>query len=266
MTPSILIAMQATAEALPEDAPAQSTELAKEAIANVAAAGGGSNLNLLQLVLDASIPVQLIMALLIVASIVSWVIIFRKRSVISRARKEAERFEERFWSGAELTKLYAGATQGRGPIGGMEAIFEAGFREFGRLRQRKGVESRVQLEGAQRAMRATGSREIDGLEHNLELLANIGSTAPYIGLVGTVFGIMVTMHGLLASGAQVGIKDVAPGISEALLATAMGLFVAIPAVWAYNRFANGVERLAVRYDAFAEEFSSILQRQAHVDE
>jgi biopolymer transport protein TolQ len=256
------MAMQAAVEALPEDAPAQANALADTAGAAVA----NSNLDLLQLVLDASLPVQLIMALLIVASVVSWVIIFRKRSVIARAQKEAERFEERFWSGAELTKLYAGATQGRGPVGGMESIFEAGFREFGRLRQRKGVDSRTQLEGAQRAMRATGSREIDGLEHNLELLANVGSTAPYVGLVGTVFGIMVTMHGLLASGAQVGIKDVAPGISEALLATAMGLFVAIPAVWAYNRFANGVERLAVRYDAFAEEFSSILQRQAHVEE
>lgn len=262
MTPATFMAMQATVEALPEDAPAQANALADTA----GAAAANSNLDLLQLVLEASLPVQLIMALLIVASIVSWVIIFRKRSVIARAQKEAERFEERFWSGAELTKLYAGATQGRGPVGGMESIFEAGFREFGRLRQRKGVDSRTQLEGAQRAMRATGSREIDGLEHNLELLANIGSTAPYIGLVGTVFGIMVTMHGLLASGAQVGIKDVAPGISEALLATAMGLFVAIPAVWAYNRFANGVERLAVRYDAFAEEFSSILQRQAHVEE
>jgi biopolymer transport protein TolQ len=262
MTPAILTAMQATVEALPEEVPTQASALAQQA----GTATTSSNLDLLALVLHASLPVQLIMALLIVASLVSWVIIFRKRSVISRAQKEAERFEERFWSGAELTKLYAGATQGRGPSGGLEAIFEAGFREFGRLRQRKGVEARVQLEGAQRAMRATGSREIDGLEHNLELLANIGSTAPYIGLVGTVFGIMVTMHGLLASGAQVGIKDVAPGISEALLATAMGLFVAIPAVWAYNRFANGVERLAVRYDAFAEEFSSILQRQAHADE
>jgi biopolymer transport protein TolQ len=262
MTPATFMAMQAAVEALPEDAPAQANALADTA----GAAAANSNLDLLQLVLDASLPVQLIMALLIVASVVSWVIIFRKRSVIARAQKEAERFEERFWSGAELTKLYAGATQGRGPVGGLESIFEAGFREFGRLRQRKGVDSRTQLEGAQRAMRATGSREIDGLEHNLELLANIGSTAPYIGLVGTVFGIMVTMHGLLASGAQVGIKDVAPGISEALLATAMGLFVAIPAVWAYNRFANGVERLAVRYDAFAEEFSSILQRQAHVEE
>ncbi|WP_457095466.1 protein TolQ [Lysobacter sp. P5_B9] len=265
MTPATFMAIQATVEALPEDAPVQAATLAD------GTAAASANLDLVRLVLDASLPVQLIMALLIVASIVSWVIIFRKRSVISRAQKEAERFEERFWSGAELTKLYAGATQGRGPGGGMESIFEAGFREFGRLRQRKGpdarmVDARVQLEGAQRAMRATGSREIDGLEHNLELLANIGSTAPYIGLVGTVFGIMVTMHGLLASGAQVGIKDVAPGISEALLATAMGLFVAIPAVWAYNRFANGVERLAVRYDAFAEEFSSILQRQAHADE
>jgi biopolymer transport protein TolQ len=261
------MAMQAAVEALPEDAPAQAATLANP----VAVAGSGSSLDLLQLVLQASLPVQLIMALLVVASVVSWVIIFRKQSVISRAHKEAERFEERFWSGAELTKLYAGATQGRGPSGGMEAIFEAGFRDFGRLRQRKSadfrmVDARVQLEGAQRAMRATGSREIDGLEHNLELLANIGSTSPYIGLVGTVFGIMVTMHGLLAGGAQVGIKDVAPGISEALLATAMGLFAAIPAVWAYNRFANSVERLAVRYDAFAEEFSSILQRQAHADE
>lgn len=264
MTPATFMAMQATVEAIPEDAPAQATALATDPATTGTAAS--ANLDLLQLVLDASLPVQLIMLLLVVGSIVSWVIIFRKRSVIARAHKEAERFEERFWSGAELTKLYAGATQGRGPTGGMEAIFEAGFREFGRLRQRKGVDSRTQLEGAQRAMRATGSREIDGLEHNLELLANIGSTAPYVGLVGTVFGIMVTMHGLLASGAQVGIKDVAPGISEALFATAMGLFVAIPAVWGYNRFANGVERLAVRYDAFAEEFSSILQRQAHADE
>lgn len=263
MTPATFMAMQATVEAIPEDAPAQATALATDPATTGTAS---ANLDLLQLVLDASLPVQLIMLLLVVGSIVSWVIIFRKRSVIARAHKEAERFEERFWSGAELTKLYAGATQGRGPTGGMEAIFEAGFREFGRLRQRKGVDPRTQLEGAQRAMRATGSREIDGLEHNLELLANIGSTAPYVGLVGTVFGIMVTMHGLLASGAQVGIKDVAPGISEALFATAMGLFVAIPAVWGYNRFANGVERLAVRYDAFAEEFSSILQRQAHADE
>jgi len=258
---SLLTVLQAAT--IVEPLPAEAANAATQVVAEAAKAD--TSLNLLRLVLDASLPVQLIMALLVVASVVSWVIIFRKRSVIARAQREADRFEERFWSGAELTKLYAGSTQGRGAIAGIEAIFEAGFREFGRLRERRGVDARVQLEGAQRAMRATSAREIDGLDHNLELLANIGSNAPYIGLVGTVFGIMVTMHGLLASGAQVGIKDVAPGISEALLATAMGLFVAIPAGWAYNRFANGVERLAVRYDAFSEEFSSILQRQAHLE-
>jgi biopolymer transport protein TolQ len=211
------------------------------------------------------VPVQLIILLLLAGSVLSWVIIFRKRAQMRRAAREADQFEERFWSGAEMGKLYEAAS-GRGrDIGGMEAIFEAGFRDFNRLRQRKGVDPRTQLEGAQRAMRATASRELDGLEHNLELLANIGSTAPYVGLVGTVFGIMVTMHSLLASTDQVGIRDVAPGISEALFATAIGLFVAIPAVWAYNRFATAVERLASRYEAFAEEFSSILQRQAHLE-
>ncbi|TBR13757.1 MAG: protein TolQ [Lysobacter sp.] len=230
-----------------------------------AATPPANTLDLIDLVVKASLPVQLIMLLLIVASIASWVIIFRKRAILRRATREAEQFEERFWSGAELAKLYEAAS-GRGrDIGGMEAIFEAGFRDFSRLRQRKGIDARTQLEGAQRGMRATASRELDGLEHNLELLANIGSTSPYIGLVGTVFGIMVTMHSLLASSQQVGIKDVAPGISEALLATAMGLFVAIPAVWAYNRFATAVERLATRYEAFAEEFSSILQRQSHLE-
>ncbi|MFC3551628.1 protein TolQ [Lysobacter cavernae] len=258
MTPLLTALQAATVEPLPEEAATAAVQ---------AAAGTAANsLDLLDLVLKASLPVQLIMLLLVVASVASWVIIFRKRSVMRRAAREAEQFEERFWSGAELSKLYAGTTERNRDIGGIEAIFEAGFREFNRIRQRKGVDSRAQLEGAQRAMRATASRELDGLEHNLELLANIGSTSPYIGLVGTVFGIMVTMHSLLASSEQVGIKDVAPGISEALLATAMGLFAAIPAVWAYNRFATGVERLAVRYDAFAEEFSSILQRQAHADE
>ncbi|MFC0679909.1 protein TolQ [Lysobacter korlensis] len=258
---SLLTALQATqVEALPEDA------AAAEPVATAANAAAPASLDLLDLVLKASIPVQFIMLLLVVASIASWVIIFRKRAVLRRAAREAEQFEERFWSGAELSKLYSGATERGRTLGGSEAIFEAGFREFNRVRTRRGVDGRAQLEAAQRAMRVTTSRELDGLEHNLELLANIGSTAPYIGLVGTVFGIMVTMNSLLASNQQVGIKDVAPGISEALLATAIGLFVAIPAVWAYNRFASGVERLAVRYDAFAEEFSSILQRQAHVDD
>ncbi|MEG3790482.1 protein TolQ [Lysobacter sp. CCNWLW3] len=260
MTSSLIALLATTVEALPEQAASAATQVAS------AATAAGGDFSLLALLRDASLPVQFIMALLVLASVTSWIIIFRKWKVIRRAKHEADHFEERFWSGAELSKLYAGTTErGRG-VGGLEAIFEAGFREFNRIRQRRGVDARAQLEGAQRAMRATGSRELDGLEHNLELLANIGSTSPYIGLVGTVFGIMVTMHSLISTTKQVGIADVAPGISEALLATAMGLFVAIPAVWAYNRFATGVERLSVRYDAFSEEFSSILQRQSHLDE
>ena len=214
---------------------------------------------------DASLPVQAIMLLLALGSIVSWVIIFRKNRAYTAANDEADDFEGRFWSVVDLTQLYRAATDRNRVVSGLEAIFEAGFREFARLRQKKGLDARTQLEGAQRAMRATYAREVDRLEHNLELLANVGSTAPYVGLVGTVFGIMVTMHGL-ASDQQASIAAVAPGISEALFATAMGLFVAIPAVWAYNRFATRVERLSVRYESFAEEFSSILQRQSHAEE
>ncbi|MDR0183493.1 protein TolQ [Lysobacter arvi] len=260
MTP-LLTALQATTvEALPEDA---ANAAANAAQAVTAGAAGENSLNLLTLVLHASIPVQLVMLLLLFGSIASWVIIFRKKRVLDRAAREADQFEERFWSGAELSKLYAGATERNRDIAGLEAIFEAGFREFSRLRQRRGADSRMQLEGAQRAMRATGSREIDGLEHNLEFLANVGSISPYVGLFGTVWGIMISFQGL-ANMKEATIATVAPGISEALVATAMGLFAAIPAVWAYNRFATKVERIAVRYDAFSEEFSSILQRQ--VDE
>ena len=262
MTP-LLTALQATTvEALPEDA---ANTAANAAQAVTAGAAGDNSLNLLTLVLHASIPVQLVMLLLLFGSIASWVIIFRKKRVLDRAAREADQFEERFWSGAELSKLYAGSTERNRDISGLEAIFEAGFREFSRLRQRRGADSRMQLEGAQRAMRATGSREIDGLEHNLEFLANVGSISPYVGLFGTVWGIMISFQGL-ANMKEATIATVAPGISEALVATAMGLFAAIPAVWAYNRFATRVERLNVRYDAFSEEFSSILQRQAHADE
>lgn len=262
MTP-LLTALQATAvEPLPEEA-ANAANAAVQALS--AGAVDNNSLNLLQLVLHASIPVQLVMLLLLFGSVASWVIIFRKKRVLDRAAREADQFEERFWSGAELSKLYAGTTERNRDIGGLEAIFEAGFREFGRLRQRRGADSRMQLEGAQRAMRATGSREIDGLEHNLEFLANVGSISPYVGLFGTVWGIMISFQGL-ANMKEATIATVAPGISEALVATAMGLFAAIPAVWAYNRFATKVERMSVRYDAFSEEFSSILQRQANLDE
>ena len=230
-----------------------------------AASGAAGELDYLQLMLHASLPVQLIVLLMLLGSLLSWVIIFRKYRVFSQANDEADEFEDRFWSGADLTQLYRAATDRNRVVSGLEAIFEAGFREYARLRQKKGVDGRTQLEGAQRAMRATFAREVDRLEHNLELLANIGSTAPYVGLVGTVFGIMVTMHGL-STAQSASIAAVAPGISEALFATAIGLFVAIPAVWAYNRFATRVERLSVRYETFAEEFSSILQRQSHVEE
>ena len=235
----------------------------QQALESTAAAHDG--INMLALVLHASIPVQLVMLLLLFGSVASWVIIFRKKRVLDRASREADSFEERFWSGAELSKLYAGATERNRDIGGLEAIFEGGFREFNKVRQRRGVDSRIQLESAQRAMRAAASRELDGLEHNLEFLANVGSIAPYVGLFGTVWGIMVSFQGL-ANVKEATIATVAPGISEALVATAMGLFAAIPAVWAYNRYATRVERLSVRYDTFSEEFASILQRQAHVDE
>jgi biopolymer transport protein TolQ len=245
-------------EALPEDTAA--------AAAQATAATTHEGINYLKLMADASLPVKLIVALLLVGSLISWVIIFRKARVFAAANRDADEFESRFWSGAELSKLYAGATDRNRVVSGLEAIFEAGFREFGRLRDKRRLDGRAQLEGAQRAMRATYAREVDQLERNLELLANIGSTAPYVGLVGTVFGIMVTMHDMLNSGEQAGIAAVAPGISEALFATAIGLFVAIPAVWAYNRFTTRVERISVRYETFAEEFSSILQRQASADE
>lgn len=256
---ALLLALQDTlVEALPEDA--------ASAAAQATAATTHSGINYIDLLLKASLPVQLIVLLLLAGSLISWVIIFRKARIFSRANRDADDFEGRFWSGAELNKLYAGTTDRNRVVTGLEAIFEAGFREFARLRDQRKLDGRTQLEGAQRAMRATYAREVDQLERNLELLANIGSTAPYVGLVGTVFGIMVTMHDMLNNGQQAGIAAVAPGISEALFATAMGLFVAIPAVWAFNRFTTRVERLSVRYESFAEEFSSILQRQSSGDE
>ena len=230
-----------------------------------ATAAAHNGIDMLALVLHASLPVQLVMLLLLFGSLASWVIIFRKKRVLDRAEREADRFEEAFWSGTELSKLYAGATERHRAIEGLEAILEGGMREFNRIRQRRGVDARMQLEGAQRAMRASGSRELDGLERNLEFLANVGSISPYVGLFGTVWGIMVSFQGL-ANMKEATIATVAPGISEALVATAMGLFAAIPAVWAYNRFATRVDRISTRYDAFSEEFSSILQRQAHLGE
>ncbi|HEX6834439.1 MAG TPA: protein TolQ [Rudaea sp.] len=224
-----------------------------------------NDLNILALVLGASLPVKLVLALLIFFSFASWVIIFRKKAMLDRAMRGADEFEERFWSGADLAGLFREVTAQGDRITGIESIFEAGFREFARLRQRRQMDARTMLEGAQRGMRVAESREIDRLEQNLEFLANVGSISPYVGLFGTVWGIMIAFQGL-ANVKEATIAMVAPGISEALIATAMGLFAAIPAVWAYNRYSTKLERVSTRYDAFVEEFSSILQRQAHVDE
>jgi biopolymer transport protein TolQ len=224
-----------------------------------------SELNIFALIVGASLPVKFVLAVLVLFSVLSWVIIFRKWKMLQRALASANEFEERFWSGADLAALFREVT-GRGEqISGIESIFEAGFREFARLRQRRGVDPRTMLEGAQRAMRVAQSREIDRLEQSLEFLANVGSISPYVGLFGTVWGIMIAFQGL-ATVKEATIAMVAPGISEALIATAMGLAAAIPAVWAYNRYSNKLERVSVRFDTFLEEFSSILQRQAHVEE
>ena len=256
--------LQSLPQALPDTAATGTVELASTG-AQAAAVQSDQGIDILQLVLHASLPVQLVMLLLLLASLASWVIILRKKRVLDRAEREADRFEETFWSGTELTKLYASATERHRNVEGLEAIFEAGMREFNRIRQRRGVDARMQLEGAQRGMRAATSRELDGLERNLEFLANVGSISPYVGLFGTVWGIMISFQGL-ASMKEATIATVAPGISEALVATAMGLFAAIPAVWAYNRYATRAERIAVRYETFGEEFSSILQRQTHGDD
>ncbi|MGH8122436.1 MAG: protein TolQ [Rudaea sp.] len=222
-------------------------------------------LNPIDLLLQASIFVKIVMAILLIFSFMSWVIIFRKRAMLNKAMRGADEFEERFWSGADLAGLFREVTAGNSVVTGIESIFEAGFREFARTRQRRQMDSRSILEGAQRGMRVAESREIDRLEQNLEFLANVGSISPYVGLLGTVAGIMVAFVGL-ANMKEATIATVAPGIAEALIATAMGLIAAIPAVWAYNRYQTKLERIATRYNAFVEEFSSILQRQAHTDD
>ena len=222
-------------------------------------------LNIFKLVAEASLPVQLVMLLLLVFSFLSWVIILRKYSQMKAAMENAEAFEERFWSGGDLAGLFREVSGRNADNGGMETIFESGFREFARQRQRKTHDMRVVMEGTERAMRVAGTREIGVLERNLEFLANVGSISPYIGLFGTVWGIMGAFQGL-GEVKDVTIAVVAPHISEALIATAMGLFAAIPAVWAYNRYANKVERVASRYEVFQEEFSSVLQRQIQTDE
>ncbi|CAK0768177.1 Tol-Pal system protein TolQ [Gammaproteobacteria bacterium] len=222
-----------------------------------------NELSVVSLVLNASLVVQIVMGLLAAISVVSWTRIFGKSFMLRRARRAADQFEQRFWSGTELTALYNQITSRKYQVSGMENLFEAGFREFARLRKQPTIQPMAILEGAQRAMRVALSREIEELELYLSFLASVGSTSPYIGLFGTVWGIMNSFRAL-GNVHQATISLVAPGIAEALVATAMGLFAAIPAVLAYNRYSDVAERLINRYDTFLEEFSTILQRQVHL--
>jgi biopolymer transport protein TolQ len=222
-------------------------------------------LSLIDLVINASFTVQLVMAMLMGASMLSWYMIVQRFLYLRNAREEMYSFEERFWSGIDLSQLYREgnekASDGRAILG-MESIFRAGFKEFSRLAQQSEMDSEAILEGSRRAMRVAVMREEERLERHLAFLASVGSTSPYIGLFGTVWGIMHSFRGL-ANATQATLATVAPGISEALVATAMGLFAAIPAVLAYNRFAAKVEVFSNRYDTFVDEFSSILYRQAY---
>jgi biopolymer transport protein TolQ len=213
----------------------------------------------LDLILGASFAVQFVMALLAAASVVSWAIIFRKSRLLGSTIKATDVFEDEFWSGGDLASLYK-SYEGTSPTG-MSSVFVAGFREFSRLRQQVGLSGAQLLEGTRRAMKVAQLRETDRLEQNLSTLATIGSTSPYVGLFGTVWGIMSAFQGL-GNVQQATLAVVAPAIAEALIATAMGLFAAIPAVVAYNRYADQVGRLELRDDTFVEEFSTILQRHA----
>jgi biopolymer transport protein TolQ len=218
------------------------------------------DLSIISLVTGASIFVQLVLALLAVVSLMSWTYIFMKLFEIRAAKRQTEQFEEDFWAGGDLNDLYARASNRRAKIGALGRIFEAGMREFMKARAQR-VESSALLDGARRAMRAAFQREMDALDAHLSFLASAGSVSPYVGLLGTVWGIMNAFRGL-ANVQQATLAHVAPGIAEALVATAIGLFAAIPAVVAYNRFIHETDRLAIRFESFIEEFSNILLRQA----
>ena len=219
------------------------------------------DMSVISLVTGASVLVQIVMLGLLLASLLSWYYIFLKFFAFNRATSRAEEFEKRFWSGADLNELYQRAVSARDSAGSQERIFESGFQEFTKLRKQSSMDLSAVLDGTRRAMRATYQREMERLESHLSFLATVGSVSPYVGLFGTVWGIMNSFRGL-ANMSQATLGAVAPGIAEALIATAMGLFAAIPAVVAYNRFAGDINRLATRFDSFMEEFSNILQRQA----
>src|SRR3954468_12085703 len=220
------------------------------------------DLDIFQLILHASIVVKVVMAILVLVSFMSWMFIFQKWFVIRRAVSQTLDFEREFWGGKDLNALYQGAVNHRHTIGSLERIFESGYREFANLPGQGGqTEPSHMVDGARRAMRATFQHEMDYLERHLAFLASTGSVSPYVGLFGTVWGIMHAFRSL-ANVQQATLAQVAPGIAEALVATAIGLFAAIPAVVAYNRYSHDIERLANRFESFMEEFSNILHRQS----
>ncbi|HEV2609422.1 MAG TPA: protein TolQ [Noviherbaspirillum sp.] len=227
------------------------------------------DLSFIALISNASLLVQLVMALLLLVSVMSWTYIFRKMFAIKSARSQTEEFERAFWSGGNLNTLYEDATSNRrksgGNSGALERIFESGMSEFQKIKaslaSRNTSDPASMIDGARRAMRAAYQREMDALESHLAFLASVGSVSPYVGLFGTVWGIMNAFRGL-ANVQQATLASVAPGIAEALIATAIGLFAAIPAVVAYNRYSHDIDRLSIRFESFIEEFSNILQRQA----
>jgi len=221
-----------------------------------------ADLDIWTLIVGASLVVKAVLLLLLAVSFLSWMFIFSKWFAIRRVRAQTEQFEREFWGGGDLNLLYQGAVNNRHTIGSLERIFESGFREFTKLRNQRGAtDPSVMVDGARRAMRATYQREMDHLERHLAFLASTGSVSPYVGLFGTVWGIMHSFRSL-ANVQQATLAQVAPGIAEALVATAIGLFAAIPAVVAYNRYSHQIDRLAIRFESFMEEFSNILQRQA----
>lgn len=220
-----------------------------------------TDLSLMTLILDASFVVKIVMLLLLVASIASWAVIIEKSRLLKQATRAADEFETAFWSGGDLSTLYTEIVHDDVERLGMAGIFESGFREFGRFNEQTAINAEQIVEGSRRSMRVSQMREVDRLEQHLAFLATVGSTSPYVGLFGTVWGIMNSFQSL-GNMQSATLALVAPGIAEALIATAMGLFAAIPAVIAFNRYADKVGRLEVRYDTFMEEFSSILQRQA----
>jgi biopolymer transport protein TolQ len=222
------------------------------------------DLSIYHLIAGASLIVQLVMLVLLAASIVSWTVIVSKWTMIKDARTTADEFEERFWSGADLAKLYD-QVRSQEDLSGMEHIFVAGFKEYVRLHRQNRLSTMAMADTAQRTMKVALSREIDSLEQYMSFLATVGSTSPYVGLFGTVWGIMNSFQGL-SNVHQATLAAVAPGIAEALIATAMGLFAAIPAVIAYNHYSNGIERLINHYDNFVEEFTALLQRQVSARE